>query len=67
MSAPTASSYAVVLSQQRDQAMHYRNEQDDKAAIVPCKTVSHNCTLVENGRVVVKPIQSSAEAVNALQ
>ena len=65
MSAPTASSCIVVLKQQQEQAIQHHHEPCAKAAIVPCKTVSPNCTIVENGQVVVKPLP--VDAVNELQ
>ncbi len=60
MSAPVASSCTVVLNQHREQVIQH-HEQGDKAAIVPCKVLSRSCTIVENGRVVVKPIQPSVD------
>jgi hypothetical protein len=60
MSAPTASSCIVVLNQQREQAIQHHNEQCDKASIAPCRALSSSCTIVENGKVVVRPIQVKA-------
>ena len=57
MSAPTASACIVVLKQQQEQVLQHHNEQCERAAAAPCRTVSHNCTIVENGQVVVKPTQ----------
>lgn len=59
MSAPAASSCIVVLNQQREQTIQH-HEQCGKATIAPCKTLLSNCTIVENGRVIVKPIQVKA-------
>jgi hypothetical protein len=58
MAAPTASSCIVVLNQQREQAIQH-HDQYDKAPIAPCNALTHSCTIVENGRVVVKPLQPS--------
>lgn len=58
MAAPTASSCIVVLNQQREQAIQH-HDQCDKASIAPFKALTHSCTIVENGRVVVKPLQPS--------
>jgi hypothetical protein len=65
MSAPTASSCIVILNQQREQAIQhhneqYHNEQCAKASIAPCKALLSSCTIVENGKVVVRPIHVKA-------
>ncbi len=51
--------HAVVLSQQQ-QTLHYCNQVKNTPDAC-CKTVSKTCTVVENGRVVVKPISEEGE------
>lgn len=56
MSIPTAACCAVTLQQKQEPAIHHQ-EQCCKGAVNPCKAVSKFRTVVENGRVVVKPIE----------
>lgn len=67
MAVPTASTCAVVLNQQREQAIQH-HEQCDRVTIVPCKAVSSHCTVVENGKVVVKllPVQPTQPQADVL-
>lgn len=62
MTAPVGPSCIVVLNQQREQAIQH-HEQGDKPEIAPCKALSHSCTIVENGQVVVKFVQPPADAL----
>ena len=55
MSSPTASCCAVVLNQQQ-QNLHHYHQCAEGVAEKPDKPVVRNCTVVENGRVVVKPL-----------
>ncbi len=61
MSAPTGACCSVTLNQQQEETVQHHAEQCGKAAIAPCKNSLKNCTVVEHGRVVVKPIQPLAE------
>ncbi|HEY9800419.1 MAG TPA: hypothetical protein V6D25_08675 [Leptolyngbyaceae cyanobacterium] len=55
MSSFTCSSCAVVLNQQQMQNTSHQNQfQDD--SVDHGKSVNKTCTVVENGRVVVKPL-----------
>jgi hypothetical protein len=60
MSIPSCASYVVVLNQQRQQQICEHNECDD-ASVDRNKKTNKNCTVVENGRVVVKPLQPEEE------
>ncbi|NJM73403.1 MAG: hypothetical protein HC862_26580 [Scytonema sp. RU_4_4] len=63
MSLTTSACCAVTLSQQQEQNNQYHKTQCDEMQCVDtpvdnCKSTSKNCTVVENGRVVVKPAQT---------
>ncbi|MFH7028497.1 MAG: hypothetical protein ACHBN1_24675 [Heteroscytonema crispum UTEX LB 1556] len=60
MSLPSCACCVVVLNQQRQQQIYEHNECDD-APVHHNKKPAKNCTVVENGRVVVKPLQSEEE------
>ncbi|MDZ8187662.1 MAG: hypothetical protein RMX96_22780 [Nostoc sp. ChiSLP02] len=56
MSFPSCSSCVVILNQQQEQNISHQKQCQD----VPVKhstNTAENCTVVENGRVVVKPSQ----------
>ena len=55
MSLPTASCCAVVLNQQQQQNLHHHHQCAGGGAEKSDKPVV-KCTVVENGRVVVKPL-----------
>jgi hypothetical protein len=56
MSIPSCACCVVVLNQQRQQQICEHNECDD-TSVDRYKKPTKNCTVVENGRVVVKPLQ----------
>lgn len=60
MSIPTAACCTVTLRQQQEQAIHHQDQCQD--AVNPCKEVRKSCTVVENGRVVVKPVEPSVQS-----
>lgn len=62
MSCPTAACCAVVLNQQQQQTIEYCNSSADDAPASYGKTTAKNCTVVEDGRVVVRPATSYGEA-----
>jgi len=55
MSFPTSPCYVVVLNQQQQQTSDHCNESADDARVKHSKTTPKNCTVVEDGRVVVRP------------
>lgn len=65
MSSFACSSCAVVLNQQQMQNTSHQHQSQDDSVDHP-KTVEKTCTVVENGRVVVKPLpaKSSDSAVD---
>ncbi|HEY9709115.1 MAG TPA: hypothetical protein V6D48_13010 [Oculatellaceae cyanobacterium] len=59
MSCPTTASCAVVLNQQQQTNIHQCNQltdKADKASVSSSETQPKYCTVVEDGRVVVKPV-----------
>jgi hypothetical protein len=56
MSSFACSSCAVVLNQQQMQNTSHQNQLQDNS-VDDRKSVNKTCTVVENGRVVVKPLQ----------
>ncbi|MBG1265820.1 hypothetical protein F8S12_38205 [Nostoc sp. WHI] len=56
MSFPSCPSCVVVLNQQQEQNMSHQNQCQD-VPVNHDKSPVKNCTVVENGRVVVKPLQ----------
>ncbi|TFI53247.1 hypothetical protein BLD44_018130 [Mastigocladus laminosus UU774] len=59
MSVPTSACCAAILRQQQEENIHHHQQ----CAEVPVKcddrnTTSKKCTVVENGRVVVKTVNS---------
>lgn len=60
MSSFACSGCAVVLNQQQTQNTSHQNQcQDD--CVNEVKTVQKTCTVVENGRVVVKPLPPQSD------
>jgi hypothetical protein len=60
MSLSTSASCAVIVSQQQQQQVHHQNQFED----IPddgAKTVHTNCTVVEDGLVVVKPVTKQSD------
>lgn len=55
MSSLSCASCAVVLNQQQRQNTSHQNQCQDNSVDHP-KSVDKTCTVVENGRVVVKPL-----------
>ncbi|WP_224092867.1 hypothetical protein [Nostoc sp. MS1] len=55
MSSFSCASCAVVLNQQQTQNTSYQNQCQDDSVNHP-ESVDKTCTVVENGRVVVKPL-----------
>ncbi|HEY9805318.1 MAG TPA: hypothetical protein V6D04_02020 [Candidatus Obscuribacterales bacterium] len=56
MSIITSSGCAAALDQQQQQ-MQQAEQGNEESTGDRCKNVSQRCTVVENGRVVVKPLQ----------
>lgn len=56
MSFFTPSASTVVLNQQQQQ-IQSSNQNDEETTGDRCKNLSQRCTIVENGRVVVKPLR----------
>ncbi len=54
----TASTCCVVVINQQQQQNIYHQKQCADTPVNPGKSTSKNCTVVENGRVVVKPSES---------
>jgi hypothetical protein len=63
MSSPNAAPSVVVLNQQREQDVSNLDRADDAPA-TPCKNKTENCTVVEDGKVVVKPVEALDESDN---
>lgn len=67
MSSTNSACCAVTLNQQQEQNIQYHKTQCTEKT--PCahdsvhnsKSISKNCTVVENGRVVVKPVQTQLQ------
>ncbi|MGV0023904.1 hypothetical protein [Phormidesmis priestleyi] len=62
MSTSTSSGVCSCISvlNQQSETLHYQNQSDRSCP--PCATASKKCTVVENGRVIVKPIQPDVMA-----
>ncbi|WP_373528522.1 hypothetical protein [Nostoc sp.] len=58
MSFPSCPSCVVVLNQQQEQNVSHQNQCQD-VPLNHSKNPVKNCTVVENGRVVVKPLQAA--------
>ncbi|AFZ26229.1 hypothetical protein Cylst_4124 [Cylindrospermum stagnale PCC 7417] len=56
MSFPNCPSCVVVLNQQQEQNISHQHQCQD-AQVNYSKSTVKKCTVVENGRVVVKPLQ----------
>ncbi|MEH2423767.1 MAG: hypothetical protein V7K48_23525 [Nostoc sp.] len=56
MSFPSCACCVVVLNQQQEQNISHQNQCQD-VPVNHSKSMVKNCTVVENGRVVVKPSQ----------
>ncbi|MBW4675784.1 MAG: hypothetical protein KME52_17700 [Desmonostoc geniculatum HA4340-LM1] len=56
MSFPSCSSCVVILNQQEEQNISHQKQCHD-TPVNHSKNTGENCTVVENGRVVVKPSQ----------
>jgi hypothetical protein len=54
---PTAACCAVILNQQQEQNFHHQQQYANTVVNHERCPSSQNCTVVENGRVVVKPAQ----------
>jgi hypothetical protein len=63
MSFASSTCCVAVLNQQREANFHHKNECQDVPVNESCTSVK-NCTVVENGRVVVKPLQASVDRKN---
>ncbi|MBW4576181.1 MAG: hypothetical protein KME08_12970 [Aphanothece sp. CMT-3BRIN-NPC111] len=59
MSFPASACCFVVLNQQQQQHTYHHKQCADDASVNQGKTTQKSCTVVENGRVVVKPLQTS--------
>jgi hypothetical protein len=57
MSPTTTACCAVLLNQQQQTNIHRCQQMADKASVTCDQTKPKYCTVVENGRVVVKPIK----------
>ncbi|QSJ14109.1 hypothetical protein JYQ62_19360 [Nostoc sp. UHCC 0702] len=60
MSFPSCACSVVVLNQQQEHNISHKNQFQD-VPVNSSKSVAKSCTVVENGRVVVKPIQTLDE------
>ncbi|BAZ49595.1 hypothetical protein NIES4103_22070 [Nostoc sp. NIES-4103] len=60
MSFPSCASSVVVLNQQQEQNISHKNQYQD-VPVNSSKSAAKSSTVVENGRVVVKPIQTLDE------
>ena len=60
MSFPSCACSVVVLNQQQEHNISHKNQCQD-VPVNSSKSVAKSCTVVENGRVVVKPIQTLDE------
>ncbi|MBV8885134.1 MAG: hypothetical protein JO235_14210 [Chroococcidiopsidaceae cyanobacterium CP_BM_RX_35] len=61
MSLPTPNCCSVVLNQQQEQNIEHHNQSTKADQVNQCEHKSKNCTVVENGLVVVRPSQTPAE------
>ena len=59
MSFPASAGCVVVVNQQQQQNTYHHNQCADDALVNHSKTTSKNCTVVEDGRVVVRPIKNN--------
>ncbi|MFN6572593.1 hypothetical protein A6770_03640 [Nostoc minutum NIES-26] len=59
MSLPSCACSVVILNQQQEQNISHKNQCQD-VPVHHSKSAVKNCTVVENGRVVVKPLQPPA-------
>ncbi len=59
-SVPSAACCVVVMNQQQEQKNHQRHQCTD-TSVTPCQKVSKYCTVVEDGRVVVKLLPVNPE------
>jgi hypothetical protein len=57
MTLPSCSACVVVLNQQREQDNYEQHQVQEEALAPKVHNSSDCCTVVENGRVVVKPIK----------
>lgn len=57
MTFPSCPACVVVLNQQREQDNYEQNQVPEEAPALKVHNSSDCCTVVENGRVVVKPIK----------
>ncbi|MEH2027908.1 hypothetical protein [Nostoc sp.] len=56
MSFASCACYVVVLNQQQEQNISHQNQCQD-VPVNHSKSMVKSCTVVENGRVVIKPLQ----------
>ncbi|MDZ7967246.1 MAG: hypothetical protein RM368_20105 [Nostoc sp. DedSLP03] len=56
MSFASCACCVVVLNQQQEQNISHQNQCQD-VPVKPSKSMVKSCTVIENGRVVVKPLQ----------
>ncbi|MBD2680037.1 MULTISPECIES: hypothetical protein [Nostoc] len=56
MSSTSCSSCVVILNQQQEENISHKKQCQD-VPVNDTNNTGKNCTVVENGRVVVKPIQ----------
>ncbi|MBH8566678.1 hypothetical protein I8748_31765 [Nostoc sp. CENA67] len=63
MSFPSCACSVVVLNQQQEQNISHKNQYQD-VPVNSSKSEAKSSTVVENGRVVVKPIQTLDETSN---
>ncbi|MBD2771409.1 hypothetical protein [Iningainema tapete] len=61
MQSSTCACSAVTIRQQQEQNIHHQKQCND-AKPNHCKNKSGNCTVVENGRVVIKPVNQSSDS-----
>ncbi|MBC1239264.1 MAG: hypothetical protein RMY62_014310 [Nostoc sp. ZfuVER08] len=60
MSFASCSSCVVILNQQQEENVSHQKQCQD-IPVQDTKNTGENCTVVENGRVVVKPSQAPKE------
>ncbi|MBV9390192.1 MAG: hypothetical protein JOZ78_27515 [Chroococcidiopsidaceae cyanobacterium CP_BM_ER_R8_30] len=63
MSLPTPNCCIVVLNQQQEQNIEHHNQSSEAEVIDQCEHKSKNCTVIENGLVVVRPSQTPPQEV----
>lgn len=61
MSCTTSACCAVTLNQQKEQNIQHHKTQSTDVPVNNGKSTSKKCTIVEDGRVVVKPAQLQPE------